>query len=121
MTDDLSVTPVIPPATSPASPPGSLRFHSKHHTKPNITIIVMNQSYPSFPQPNGRREKRRLKPLLLLPLAGLFLACASCSEPSSVPPPPPVTDTRPVGDGLKVIGFALLGAAVVAVLGRMLK
>jgi hypothetical protein len=31
-----------------------------------------------------------------------------------------VTDTSPVGDGLKVIGFAMLGAAVVVVLGRML-
>ena len=81
----------------------------------------MNQPHPSFPDRHGRRGIPHLKSLLLLPLAGLFLACASCSEPSSVPPPPPVTDTRPVGDGLKVIGFALLGAAVVAVLGRMLK
>jgi hypothetical protein len=32
-----------------------------------------------------------------------------------------VTDTAPVGDGLKVIGYALLGAAVVGVLGRILK
>jgi hypothetical protein len=60
--------------------------------------------------------------LLLLPVACLFIACSSCAEnPPVKPPPPPVTDTRPVGDGLKVIGFALLGAAVVAVLGKMLK
>lgn len=60
----------------------------------------------------------------LIPLAGiaLILACSSC-EPTAPPKPPPVpvTDTRPVGEGLKVIGFALLGAAVVGVLGRMLK
>ena len=67
-----------------------------------------------------RRETRPLKPLLLLPVAGLFLACASCGESSPQPPPPPVTDTQPVGEGLKVIGFAMLGAAVVGVLGRML-
>jgi hypothetical protein len=51
------------------------------------------------------------------------MALGSCSEAPSKPPPPPtvaVTDTAPVGDGLKVIGFAMLGAAVVVVLGRML-
>ena len=32
----------------------------------------------------------------------------------------PVTDTKPVGSGLKVIGFAVLGASVVCVLGKML-
>jgi hypothetical protein len=86
-------------------------------------------NHPHLPalQQHHRRESRSLKPLmplkplLLLPVAGILLACASCSEsPSPKPPPPPVTDTRPVGEGLKVIGFALLGAAVVGVLGRML-
>jgi hypothetical protein len=60
----------------------------------------------------------------LIPLAGfaLVLACASCSESSTPKPPPvPVTDTRPVGDGLKVIGFAMLGAACVIVLGRLIR
>ena len=60
----------------------------------------------------------------LIPLAGLafVLACASCSEsPPPKPPPVPVTDTRPVGEGLKVIGFAMLGAAVVVALGRMIR
>lgn len=67
-------------------------------------------------------NKHSLKKLLLLPAAGAFMACASCSgSTSSAPPPPPVTDTKPVGEGLKVIGFAMLGAAVVVVLGRMLK
>ena len=65
-----------------------------------------------------------MKSLLLLPLAGCFMALSSCSEESPKPTPPPphvtVTDTAPVGDGLKVIGFAMLGAAVVVVLGRML-
>ncbi len=60
-----------------------------------------------------------------IPLAGLVavFACASCSvAPSPVPPPQvPVTDTQPVGDGLKVIGFAMLGAACVVVLGRLIR
>ena len=59
--------------------------------------------------------------LLLLPVAGLFMACASCSDSPSTPPPLPVTDMEPVGEGLKVIGFAMLGAAVVRVLGRMVR
>ncbi len=65
--------------------------------------------------------RHSLKMLLLLPVAGLFMACASCSDSPSTPPPPPVTDTTPVGEGLKVIGFAMLGAAVVCVLGRLLR
>jgi hypothetical protein len=36
-------------------------------------------------------------------------------------PPIPVTDTKPLGDGLKVIGFALIGASVVITLGRLLR
>ena len=84
-------------------------------------------NHPHIPelalQHHRPRETRPLKPLkllLLLPVAGLLLTCASCGESSPQPPPPPVTDTQPVGEGLKVIGFAMLGAAVVGVLGRML-
>ena len=63
-----------------------------------------------------------MKKLLLLPVAGCFMALASCSDtPPPKPSPAPVTDTAPVGDGLKVIGFAMLGAAVVVVLGRMIR
>jgi hypothetical protein len=71
--------------------------------------------------PIRRSKKHPMRRLLLLPAAGLVMACASCAE-SDAPciPTVPVTDTAPVGDGLKVIGYALLGAAVVAVLGRML-
>jgi hypothetical protein len=71
--------------------------------------------------PMSRRWHSHWRKLLLLPAAGVFMACSSCSEPPAPKPPPVITDTRPVGDGLKVIGYALLGAAVVVVLGRMLK
>ncbi|MEY3894663.1 MAG: hypothetical protein RLZZ214_182 [Verrucomicrobiota bacterium] len=73
--------------------------------------------------PSSGPKKRPMKLLLLLSAAGCFMALGSCSEAPPEPPPPPtvtVTDTEPVGDGLKVIGFAMLGAAVVVVLGRML-
>ncbi|MEI7910146.1 MAG: hypothetical protein WCK77_10955 [Verrucomicrobiota bacterium] len=66
-------------------------------------------------------KTRRLISLLLLPVLGCCLAVTSCQDDAPKAAPPPVTDTRPVGDGLKVIGFAMLGAAVVAVLGRLLK
>ena len=67
--------------------------------------------------------RQRLRPLALIgiPAVALAMALSSCDTPPTKPAPPPVTDTRPVGDGLKVIGFAVLGAAVVAVLGRILK
>lgn len=71
--------------------------------------------------PRTRRPRRPSR--LLLPLAGLMLAATSCSENEAPPDTPPVsvTDTRPVGDGLKVIGYALLGGAVVVVLGSMIR
>ena len=65
---------------------------------------------------NGRR---RLRALLLIPLAGIALTLASCSGGGLSSEASFVTDTQPVGDGLKVIGYALLGAAVVVVLGKM--
>ena len=68
-------------------------------------------------------KSRSLKKLLLLPVAGAFMVCASCSEFEHQQAPalrPIVTDTTPIGDGLKVIGFALVGVAVVAVLGRII-
>ena len=60
-----------------------------------------------------------------MPLATLVVALSivSCSNSDSPPAPPPipVTDTRPVGEGLKLIGFAVLGAAVVTVLGKLIR
>jgi len=70
----------------------------------------------------NRLSRASFRRFLLLPAAGVALACASCSEGSTpAPPPVPVTDTKPVGEGLKVIGYALLGAAVVLVLGKLLR
>jgi hypothetical protein len=54
--------------------------------------------------------------MLLLPLVGCVLACVSCTEQG-----PPMVDTTPLGDGLKVIGYAIIGAAVLAVLGKLVK
>ena len=72
-------------------------------------------------QPFWRSRGRPYRKPFLMSLASLLLCCASCSESKPTPPRVTVTDTAPVGEGLKVIGFAVLGAAVVGVLGRMLK
>jgi hypothetical protein len=50
--------------------------------------------------------------LLLIPAAGLALACSSCAESKSDATPPIITDTAPVGDGLKVIGYAVVAFGV---------
>ncbi len=60
-----------------------------------------------------------VRTLLLLPVAGVFLMCSSCKD--DVPVRPTYTDTKPVGDGLAVIGFSVVGAAVVIVLGKLLR
>lgn len=85
----------------------------KHHIKHN--------AHPCQPFWRSRSRPYRKPFLMSLALASLLLCCASCSESKPAPPRATVTDTAPVGEGLKVIGFAVLGAAVVGVLGRMLK
>ena len=61
-----------------------------------------------------------IKHLVQVSLLGFVFSSISCNEASQPPPAAPVTDTEPVGSGLKVIGFAVLGASVVCVLGKML-
>ena len=54
--------------------------------------------------------------LLLVPVIGCALACISCTDQG-----PPMIDTTPLGEGLKVIGYAVVGAAVLGVLGKLVK
>ena len=83
--------------------------------------LFRHNPHPCQPFLRPRRRPYRKPFLISLALAAFAFACSSCSEATPPPPPVPVTDTQPVGEGLKVIGFAMLGAAVVGVLGRMLK
>ena len=87
----------------------------------------MNHLHRHIPHPcqPSLRTRRRFpnRKWFLIPLAGLAFALAltSCSESAPSPPPVPVTDTEPIGDGLSVIGYAMLGAACVLVLGKMIR
>ena len=62
-----------------------------------------------------------MKVALLITASVLTLLLVGCEggARSRPPAPQPVTDTRPVGDGLKVVGYALLGAAVVITVGKV--
>ena len=51
---------------------------------------------------------------LLLPIGLLLIGC------STVPGAPPAPDYGPVGDGLKVIGYALVAVAVLLVLSTFI-
>lgn len=82
--------------------------------------------HPCQPQlaTSRRFPNRQNRKSFLIPLAALFavLALSSCSEREPAPAPPPVSvDTVPVGEGLKLIGFAMLGAACVLVLGKLIR
>ena len=60
-------------------------------------------------------KEGRLKSLLSLGTVVLLAAC----HPSATGPAAP--DMGPIGDGLKVIGFALIGVAVVITVGRTIR
>jgi hypothetical protein len=79
-------------------------------------------NHPQFPalRPSRRKPSHAFLPLLI-PAAGLALACSSCSGPEPQPDLPILADTTPVGEGLKVIGYAVVAFGVLGVLGRMLK
>lgn len=74
-----------------------------------ITVSTLSFTCCRFRQHAGRS-------LLLLPVIGCALACVSCQDQG-----PPIVDVSPLGDGLKVIGYAIIGAAVLAVLGKLVK
>jgi hypothetical protein len=62
---------------------------------------------------------RLIGPALVIGSLGLV----ACNEETPAPQtlPPIITDVTPVGDGLSVIGIAMIAAAVVLVLGKLLR
>jgi hypothetical protein len=89
-----------------------LQRHNPHPCQPQLATV---RRFPHRPH----------RKWFLIPLAALVavLALASCSGGDAPPsePPPVSIDTTPVGEGLKLCGFALLGASVVVGLSRLLK
>lgn len=55
-----------------------------------------------------------MKTLLSAVFGAMLIACTTNTGPVA-------PDMGPVGDGLKVIGFALIGVSVVITLGRMIR
>ena len=70
--------------------------------------------------PFHRPSAHSMKKILLLPALVGGMALCSCKDESAAPPQF-VVQTEPVGNGLVVIAFAMVGAAVVIVLGRLLR
>ena len=81
-----------------------LHKHIPHPCQPGLATV--------------RRFPNRKCVLISLAALVLVLGLASCSGGIA---PPPVVDTEPIGAGLKLIGFALIGVAVVMVLGRLIR
>ena len=61
-------------------------------------------------------QSRVAKSLMILPIIACVLACVSCTDQTQ-----PIVDVSPIGDGLKLLGFAVVGAAVLGVLSKLVK
>ena len=90
-------------------------------TTSNMFHLFRHHAHPCQPWLRPRRRSRRK--LILISLAGIAMALslASCSSSYSDPPPPRVTDTQPIGKGLSIIGYSILGGMLVFVFGSMVK
>jgi uncharacterized membrane protein len=62
-----------------------------------------------------------MKLLLLFGLIALLSVSGCASDPQMDRVPVAVTDTKPLGEGLKTLAYAFLGASVVLTLGRLLR
>ena len=62
-----------------------------------------------------------MKLTLLASIIALLSVGGCTSTPSVEQTPVAVTDTKPLGDGLKTLAYAFLGASVVLTLGRLLR
>lgn len=88
-----------------------------------INSLILRIRFLRYPLSWLRRKRNHGGKFVLLPVAAAFVALSSCNDESTTKPVPQVTvtDTKPVGEGLTVIGFAIVGATVVVVLGRLLR
>jgi ABC-type Co2+ transport system permease subunit len=110
------------PQTKPGNTPGFfISTHNQQTIPPMIPIPIIIRIFRK-PLTWLRHKRPRARQVVLLPVAAAFMALSSCNEETTKPVPyVTVTDTKPVGEGLTVIGFAIVGATVVVVLGRLLR
>ena len=57
------------------------------------------------------------KSQLILPIIMCALTCVSCTEDAASP----LVDVTPLGDGLRVLAYAVVGLGVLGVLGKLVK
>lgn len=62
-----------------------------------------------------RLRQRAGRSMLLLPLVGCVLTCASCTEQG-----PPLVDLNPLAAALRTIAFAVVAVGVLGVIGKIL-
>lgn len=58
--------------------------------------------------------------LLTILATVMLLSCTSCSKKKQAPPPPVIVnapDYKPIGEGIKVHSYALIGVAVIITVG----
>jgi hypothetical protein len=61
-------------------------------------------------------RQRASRSLLLVPLIGCVLACASCAEQG-----PPMVDLNPLAAALRTIAFAVVAVGVLGVIAKIIK
>ena len=85
------------------------------HTIIRAANTANHLKHPGLP---GRPPRHTRKTLMLLAGGAAVLLLAGCG---GKPITTPVPDLVPVGEGLRVIGYALVAAAVVLTFGKILR
>jgi len=81
--------------------------------------IRASPSEPGDRLPRQRKHGCLRSFLLIVAAIGFGLVSGACKGTAPEPPPPRIPDMVPVGDGMKTLAYAVVGAAVVLTLGRM--
>ena len=87
--------------------------YTEPNTKPMIPTIASNQ----LAAKRCSSQHHVSKSLLILPIIMCALTGVSCTEDVSSP----LVDVTPLGDGLRVLAYAVVGLGVLGVLGKLVK
>ena len=81
-----------------------------------IPILVSKSSANGRSRPRSALTFITLLPLVVCVIA-CVLTCVSCTDETSST----LVDVTPLGDGLRVLAYAILGVGVLGVLGKLVK